>query len=82
MFPAEFGPEFYNLRGDAMKKMEATKEEALAAVEAREFSQAGQIANAICASEERDPKDVHDILTAIAEEMSLLARETGAFEAP
>jgi hypothetical protein len=65
-----------------MKKMEATKEEALAAVEAREFSQAGQIANVICSSEERDPKDVYDILTAIAEEMSLLARENGAFEAP
>lgn len=63
-----------------MKKIGTTKEEALAAVEARDFSQAGQIANAICARDQRDPEDVHDILTAIAEEMSLLARENGAFE--
>ena len=65
-----------------MENIEARKKEALAAVGAREFAQAGQIANAICASDVRDPNDVYDILTAMAKEISRLARETGAFEAP
>ena len=65
-----------------MDNIGARKKEALAAVGAREFAQAGQIANAICVSDVRDPKDVYDILTAMAKEISRLAREAGAFEAP